>query len=66
MPADELNGWITVASVLIAMGMDVAHDLKAIFTAGDLSDDEQATILAALADDNARRRAISAAIAGIA
>lgn len=62
MTPEQLNGWIAVASILVNLGVDVGTGLKAIFTAGELTDAEQDAILVGLKDDNARRRAISAAI----
>lgn len=65
MSPEQLNNWIAVASILIKLGVDAGKGLKAIFAAGELTDAQQNEILTAMLDDNRRRRAISAAVAGI-
>lgn len=59
----ELQAWIAVGAVLTQAGLAVAGTLKAIFTAGGLTPEQQDQVIAGLQDDNVRRRAISAAIA---
>ena len=65
MTVDQLYGYVLIASTLIGMGMTVAGQIRTIFTAAGLTEAEQDQIIATLQDDNARRRAISAAIAGV-
>jgi hypothetical protein len=62
---EQLNAWIVLVGVLMATAAKTVAQIKTIFSAAELTEDEQNAILHALMDENRRRRAISAAIAGL-
>ena len=65
MNPQELQAWIVLVGVMVSVGTRSIESIRQIFGAAGLTEEQQNAILDDLMDENRRRRAISAAIAGL-
>lgn len=61
MTLEQINGWITVGSILVGTGQATITQFKAMFLLlrGDVPESELDAILVAVGDDARRRQALA-------